>query len=245
MKHFFKVFLVVATLSFSSSLANALPTTPQGFVSDEAGVISEHNQQKLEALLQNFEKNSTIEIAIATTNNLAGDTIEGYAVKIFEKWGIGKKGKDNGILFLIAPKDRKVRFEIGYGLEGTVNDALAGKILDKAVMPAFRNGNLERGIISGTVTLVDFISKQKNINFKGDLNFQLSSKKTRTKTPIPWYLKLPLLLILIFLFIKHPWLFLYVLMSSGRGMRSSGGFSGGFGGFGGGLSGGGGSSRSW
>ena len=117
-----------------------------GFVYDFAGVLKETERQQLETKLAAFEKNTGNEIAVVIIPSLSGDTIENFSVELFKEWGIGEKGKDNGILLLMARDDRNVRIEVGYGLEGFLTDAQSSWILKNIVVPAFRENNFYGGI---------------------------------------------------------------------------------------------------
>lgn len=225
---------------------------PTGFVNDYAGVIQAGTKDKLEGALQALEKKTGVEIAVVTVKSLDGRPIEDYAVDLYAAWGIGKKGKDEGALILVAPADRKVRIEVGYGLEGAINDALAGRIIRDAMIPFFKEGDFTRGIVAGTQAVAAIALKEKGYE-PGDVGnvSNLGSQSAKKKSgPLKTLGQILILVIMIYLFIRHPWLFLFFLASGvGRGGsgRSSGGFSSGgsFGGFGGGMSGGGGASGSW
>jgi uncharacterized protein len=231
------------------AIAFAAFPKPTGYVNDFAGVLSSDNKARLEGALSSFEKASGDEIAVVTLPSLEGEPVENVAVALFKEWGIGKKGKDNGILFLIAPNDRKMRIEVGYGLEGTINDALAGRILDEAVAPRFRAGDMNAGIAAGALAIVQVISQKDGIAFDAEKAYgagfaALRPVERKKSGPIGTALKVLFFLVMGYVFIRHPWLFLLFLGGMGRG-GGGGGFSGGFGGFGGGLSGGGGASRGW
>ena len=122
---------------------------PRGYVNDFASVFTPDTAAGLEDALRLAEQETTAEIVIVTVPNLGGDTIEGYAVELFEQWGIGKKGRDNGVLLLLAVAERKVKIEVGYGLEPYITDGLAGRILDQSVLPDLRGDNFSLGIIKG------------------------------------------------------------------------------------------------
>ena len=122
------------------------PGKPTGFVNDFAGVLKETERQQMETKLAAFEKNTGNEIAVVIIPDLGGDTIENFSVELFKEWGIGKKSKDNGILLLVARDDRKVRIEVGYGLEGSLTDAQSSWILKNIIVPAFRENNFYGGI---------------------------------------------------------------------------------------------------
>lgn len=119
---------------------------PAGFVNDFADMLSQAEEQELEASLSAFEQESGNEIAVVTIANLGEDTIENYAVLLFEEWGMGKKKNDNGVLLLIARDDRQMRIEVGYGLEGALTDAQSYWIINNELKPAFQAGNFYKGI---------------------------------------------------------------------------------------------------
>lgn len=122
------------------------PGKPSGFMNDYARMLSAEERQSLEAKLDNFEKETSNEIAVVTIESLQGDTVENFAVKLFEEWGIGKKEKDNGALVLVAKDDRRMRIEVGYGLEGALTDAQSFWITESIMKPAFRTGDYYAGI---------------------------------------------------------------------------------------------------
>ncbi len=143
--------VVVAATLFSgltSVFAQEFPK-PVGFVNDFAGVIPDDTESQLETSLQQFEQEKTVEVAVVTVTSLEGDTIEGYAVRLFQEWGIGKKGEDNGVLLLVAVGERDVRIEVGYGMEPYITDGQAGRILDERVIPDLRQDNYAMGILRG------------------------------------------------------------------------------------------------
>jgi len=132
----------------------------KGFVNDFADLYSNDFEAKLTSKLSEFEKNTKGEIAVLTIKNLEGEPIEDYAVKIFEKWKIGKEKDDNGILLLISKDDREVRIEVGYGFEQYINDARAGDIIRNDIVPEFRNLDYEKGTEKATDSLIAYIGNK-------------------------------------------------------------------------------------
>jgi uncharacterized protein len=130
---------------------------PVGYVNDFANILSSETKQNLEQRLTQLEKDSTIEISVVTVESLGGTTVEDYAARLFENWQIGKKDKDNGVLFLIAPNERETKIEVGYGLEPVLTDAQAGRILDSYVVPAFRDGDYNKGVNDGVSALIKIV----------------------------------------------------------------------------------------
>ncbi len=143
-----KIILAAFILLAPASLALAYysPGSPSGFVNDFAGVFSADQKNKLEQKLAAFEKDSSNEISVVTIKSLNGDTIDNFAVELFKQWGIGKKGKDNGILVLVALEDKKMRIEVGYGLEGALTDAQSSWIINNEMKPAFQQGDYYAGV---------------------------------------------------------------------------------------------------
>ncbi len=126
----------------------AAPSYPQptGFVVDTADIIDTETEARITARLTAFEVTSTIEIAIATITSLEEYSVEEYATGLFENWGVGKAKQDSGVLLLVAPNERKVRIEIGYGLEGALTDLESSQIIETILVPAFIEGNYSQGI---------------------------------------------------------------------------------------------------
>ncbi len=122
------------------------PGTPHGFVSDSAGALKQDEVQALEVKLSAFEKETSNEITVVIIPSLEGDTIENFTVELFKEWGIGKQGKDNGVLLLVALNDRKVRIEVGYGLEGALTDAQSSWIITNTIRPAFLEEKYYEGL---------------------------------------------------------------------------------------------------
>lgn len=129
------------------------PGTPTGFVNDFAQILTAEQKQALEQSLRDFEVQTTHEISVVTIPSLDGDVIEQYANELFADWKIGKEGVDNGVLLLIALEDKKVRIEVGYGLEGALTDAESKYIIDKVIIPAFKNGQFAEGVQAGAETI--------------------------------------------------------------------------------------------
>jgi len=116
----------------------------RGFVNDYEEIIE--NVDELEEKISNFEKETSIEIAVLTTPNFEDTYIEDYAVQVFEKWGMGKADEDNGVLLVVSKEQREMRIEVGYGLEPIITDGIAGRIRDQAILPSFREENYTKGI---------------------------------------------------------------------------------------------------
>jgi uncharacterized protein len=219
-----------------------------GRIVDQANIIPAETRSAIEPKLADLEAKSGIQLVVATVTSLEGQEVEPYANELFRSWKLGEKAKNNGVLLLVAPNERRVRIEVGYGLEGTLTDALSKVIITNAITPRFKSGDFSGGISRGiddiiTVLTTDASEWQKRPSLRLD--------NQQTTDPATWLL-IAALIALVTLLIVSPgfrWLFLNlvlnILVSSG-GSRSGGGYSsgGGFSG-GGGSSGGGGASGSW
>ncbi len=125
-----------------------------GRVSDEARILSPQVRQAVTEILEAHEEKTTNQIAVLTVESLEGESIEAYASIVFETWGLGQKGKDNGVLVLVAPNERRLRIEVGYGLEGSLPDARAGDIIRNTMTPRFKTGDYDGGVQAGIEALV-------------------------------------------------------------------------------------------
>lgn len=140
--------LAVALLVTPAFAADTFPP-PKEYVNDFAAVIPADTKAALERSLADFDKKTTVQIAVVTVADLGGDSVDDYAVRLFEAWGIGRKGADNGILLLASRDDRKIKIEVGYGMEPYLTDGRAGRILDEQVVPALKAGNYGKGLSDG------------------------------------------------------------------------------------------------
>jgi uncharacterized protein len=138
----------------------------EGYVNDYAGIISPQARAELDNELRNFERTDSTQIVILTVPSLEGDTIEDFGIKVAEAWKIGQKGKDNGVIFIVAKQDRQSRIEVGRGLEGKLTDLTAGRIVNLVVNPRFKRGDFDGGFISGVSSLIDVMRGE----FKADGN---------------------------------------------------------------------------
>ena len=247
MKRIFAAFLVIVgciALAHPCEAQEARFPSSSGFVNDHARVLSAGTRAEIEGLAQEVERKTKVEMVVATVNTTSPLTVEQYAVELFQKWGIGKKGADNGILVLVAVDDRQVRIEVGYGLEGVVTDLQSKVIIQDLMVPAFKKGNYDLGVSSCVVMLAKIIRDEYGVQYDMKAVGSSATAPRRKGSPLGSLLTL-LFFILIFGFRFGT---LFFLMGSGGGYWSGGSrgsFGGGFGGFGGGSSGGGGASGGW
>jgi len=125
-----------------------------GRVNDYAKLLSPEAVRRLDAQLADFERTDSTQVVVLTIASLEGESLEEYSIKVAQAWGIGQKGKDNGALLLVSKGDRKVRIEVGYGLEGVLTDALSGRIISQSITPAFKAGNFDAGVEAGVSAII-------------------------------------------------------------------------------------------
>lgn len=257
-----KIFVLLCVISFGA-IAQEIPAF-QGYVSDDAEILSPQMREKLTALLQELEQKTTAQIAVLTVRTTKPYDDFQYAVKVFDNWKIGQKGKDNGALFLVATEDRRVRIVTGYGLEGILPDGKVGAILDEFVLPEFREGHFDEGIYKGVWAVALVIAKDAGVELTGEAPIDPERLPIDNVSPISLVIALIVIFFIVSMIMRSarrarrtstiPWWVWLAGMSagssksSGRGSFSGfgGGFSrGGFGGFGGGRTGGGGAGRGW
>lgn len=126
----------------------------QGRVNDYADLLSPATEASLESVLQSLESSDSSQIVVLTIAGLQGDSLEEFSLRVVEAWKIGQQGLDNGVLLLVARDDRKIRIEVGYGLEGVLTDMTAGRIIRNVIAPHFKQGNFNQGIIDGIGAIV-------------------------------------------------------------------------------------------
>ncbi len=235
-----------------------IPETPQRYVVDLAGIVEDVTENRLNGYLQELEQKTTAQVVVLTLPSLEGESIEEFSVTIaHDKWKLGQKGKDNGVLFLIALQDRKYRIEVGYGLEGLLPDSLVGSLGRDLLVPYFRKGDYSNGVFATTLAMANKIAADAGVKIEGMPSIKYRTQPTgkdKSVDPLSAIIGIVFLIIMGILFIKNPKAFLlFLLFSSMGGRRGSwgggGGFGGGgfgsFGGGGGGGFGGGGASGGW
>jgi uncharacterized protein len=126
----------------------------QGYVNDYAQMISPAAREKIERELKSFEQSDSTQLVILTVPTLEGETIDGFGIRVGEVWKIGQKGKDNGIIIVVAKQEKKMRIEVGRGLEGPLTDLLAGRIVDSEIAPRFKQGDFDGGFIAGVAGVI-------------------------------------------------------------------------------------------
>ncbi|HEY0283540.1 MAG TPA: TPM domain-containing protein [Rhizomicrobium sp.] len=229
--HAFLVALIGVVVAVGA--AGAAPSFPPltGRVVDEAGILSQAAQGRLTALLAEHERQTGNQIVVATVKSLQGEDIAEYGVQLGRAWGIGQKGKNTGALVIVSPSSRDVRIEVGYGLEGDLTDAQSKLIIENTMLPFFKKGDYDSGLLAGTVQILQALGGKPT----GAESIPQPESQPDGAGAIPIFV---LLIILWAVFGRFFWP-LFFLGGIGRGGGFGGGSGGGFGG--GGFSGGGGS----
>jgi uncharacterized protein len=242
--------LAAAFLVALTSLAFAFDFPPlTGRVVDQAGILSAQARNDIETKSKDLEDKSGIQLVVATVKSLQGSDIDTYANQLFRFWKLGEAKKNNGVLLLIAPAEHKVRIEVGYGLEGTLTDALSSVIIASAIVPRFKTGDFSGGVERGvdgiiSVLTTDAAEWHRKVNVRAD-------DQSDTLTDVFPFLFFGIIFLIFWYTSTHPGgpgsgrggggpIFI----PSGGGWGGGGGFGGGFSG-GGGWSGGGGASGGW
>jgi uncharacterized protein len=260
-----KFLLILFLMVFNAVKAVEFPPSPNPprLVNDFTNTLSPRETESLEKKLLEFNDTTSTQIAVVIINTIDGYPVESYAFELGEKWGIGNKGKNNGALLLVVLQDRKIFIATGYGLEGSLTDALSRRIIENDIKPFFKEGRYYEGIDAGVSKIIDVV--------KGEYH-DTSPRKRKSKNKLPSILFVLFVLFLIFAFkifsVRRyaqlndiSFLAAWLLLNAARGRQSgswgnfnsgSGGFGGGssggggsFGGFGGGSFGGGGAGGSW
>ena len=243
----------ILLLTAAAACAQPKFPAPQGFVNDFASVVDAASAQRIAALCTELQQKTGAEMALVTLKSLDGGDIQDTANHLFEAWGIGQKGKNNGILMLDAIEERRVWIEVGYGLEGILPDGKVGGILDEYVIPFLKTGERGQGYLSGLSVVAQVIAADAGVTLDGTVVSQ--PRQTSRRNAPPGYIWPFFLFFILMAMLRRrrrsgigggwPWIFMGGPGGFGGGGFGGGGFGGGFGGFGGGMSGGGGAGRGY
>jgi uncharacterized protein len=234
--------------------------TPIGYVSDFAGVLDAGTERALTAVITELKQKSGSEIAVVTVDTTEPDTAFDYAMRLAERWKPGAAGKDNGVVFLVAVRDRTMQIATGYGIEGALPDGLVGEIRDRDILPRFKAGDLSGGVRAGVERMAAIIAREHGVSLSG-----VPQAPARRRAPTTTLTPTMLLVLLLLFFVVLPMVTSSLQDPRTRRRRRSGGplwggpmwgdsfggggfgghGGGGFGGFGGGSFGGGGAGGKW
>lgn len=251
MKRRIQIAVAILAVLAMAGAAFALVPVPKltGRVNDTAGILDGSQRDRIEQTLADFERQTSTQIALLTVPTLDGEDIAAFGIRVADAWKVGQADKDNGAILIVAPNDRKVRIEVGYGLEGALTDATSSQIIRNVIVPAFRDGNWYGGIAGGLDAIMRATKGEYTAPADSENPYQRVEKKQSVFSTI--------LFVIVFLILMATpggrsllWMMMVASASSrshgssggsfGGGSRGGGGFRGGGGGFGGG-----GASGSW
>lgn len=226
---------------------------PIGAVNDFAGVIPASFEHQIEAICHEVWEKTNTAIVDVTIETLGGYDLEEYATRLYETWGIGKKGEDKGVLILNVVQDRKIRIETGYGVEGILPDGKVGGFIDEYMIPLMRQGDYGQAHLNVVVVIAQVIAEDAGVELTGEIRTVSPQNERSRGSGIGKFFSILFIIFLIIITRGRiiPWLIIGSMSGGGRGrddwggFGGRGGFGGGFGGFGGGMSGGGGASRGY
>lgn len=242
-------FVLVSFLTVASAQTERPFPKPRGPVNDFANVIPPDYQEKINAIATELYEKTGTAVVVVTMRDIGGAEYNDYVNRLYSAWGIGKKGEDKGVLIFVTVKERKMRIETGYGVEGILPDGLVGEIRDRYMIPYLKEDKYGEALLNGTLAVAQVIADHAGVKLTGQMPVRAPAKG---RSGVGF---LPLLLIIIFFMFffgrrRGSWIFFLPFLLGGGGFRGGfgggslgggfGGFSGGFGGFGGGMSGGGG-----
>ncbi len=245
-------FLLSGAAAWAQPAIPPAPTSGSLFVRDYAGVLSDDAKTRINFLGSQLKGKTKAHVVAVVVKSTDGAPPADYALAILRGWGVGDKTKNNGVVILVAVDDRAARIEVGYGLEGRIPDAKAGRIIDDYMLPYFQRGDYDKGVYNGYLAVVQEAAEEYGVTIDGDKRKSVSRPQPAYSESwwdaLPWWGKILALAFLIVLFIidwlffggQFTWLILALLFR-----RGGGGGGGGGGGFGGGSGGGGGADRRW
>lgn len=249
-KHNFYISLSLIVLAvflfFSLLIAHAIsiPEKPDEYVVDLAGIVDSYKESRLNAYLKELEQKTSIQFVVLTVATLDGIPIEEFSLQVAENWQLGQKDKDNGILLVIAMKERKYRFEVGYGLEGSLPDAKVGSIGREHIVPHFKESRYSEGVSSATLETAITIAKEHGVVLSGMPKIPESHKWYKSQKRLKGIDIIGILAALFVIFMFGVFIYFAIKAPPGNGRgqdwRTWGGYGAGYGGFssGGGLGGG-------
>jgi len=233
-----RLFLITIVLFSISAFADFTVPRLRGPVNDYASVVPRRSEIELQNVLSKINQSGKAQLAILTVKSLGNESIEEASIKVVDQWKLGDKQEDNGVLILLSTEDRKVRIEVGQGLEGVIPDVVAKRIIEDNMIPLFRSGDIASGLFVGTYLVTKNIDSQLAESLASS---KTSFKKKRKKASLLDFI-FGIIFILIIAGSRSGIFFALPFLGGGRRYRGGGGFGGGFGGggFGGGGFGGGG-----
>lgn len=240
--------LSIIIFAYAGGFLTAVEVPPlKGYVNDYAGILSSSEEQQIAQILSNMDSTTSAQGALLIINSLEGESIESFSIRAADEWKLGQADLDNGLLIVLAMEEKKIRIEVGYGLEGEMTDAKSGYIIREIIIPEFKKGNFANGLYQGTAAVSGVITSTADISAGKISSASRTRRSSRSAIPINF------IIFIVIFFIssmsrrgrRGGGLFQAMFLGSmlGSVSRRHGGFGGGSfggGGFGGGFSGGGG-----
>jgi uncharacterized protein len=251
-----RVFLIASIFLLYQAICLGKTTLPmpQHYVEDYAGVVDAADEQSLNNILRELEQKTGAQYIVLTVQSTGGVPIEQYAIELAQGWHLGQKGKDNGMLFVLAASDRKYRFEVGYGLEEFITDQYCGRVGRNTLVPYLKNNQYSAGIYKANTEVAGKIAEHYGVVLTGVLATPEAAPQSPNMKPVPVCFIIPIIMMLVLIFFTAGrgfglgWLFLPFIFGGPRrgysggygssGTFGGGSFGGGSGGFGGGMGGG-------
>ncbi len=239
-KYFLKVSLLSIFFVFWGALFNFkalnLPEhTNLFYINDFANILNEETKNYIFNQSKILEEKTSAQIVVATVSSLEEASIEEYSLNLFRKWGIGNKEKNNGLLILLAPNERKVRIEIGYGLEGKINDSKAGRLRDQYAVPSFRNNEWDKGIQNLYSALLAEVYSEYNMEIPKEISSAVDEHSEYIADDTNLVMDIAVVVIIFLIIIVSLFIF---RRKKGDHYNDHDNYYGGFGGFGGDFGGG-------
>lgn len=182
-------FVIMAIAVWTAPLYALEVPALKGRVNDYAGIVSDMAERQLELALAELEQTDSTQIVVLTISSLEGDSLEDFSMRLAEAWQIGQKENDNGAILIVSKQDRKVRIEVGYGLEGKLTDLMSGRIIRNVIVPQFKTGDFDTGILQGVAAMIGTV--------QGLYTDESGPQGTRTRTSSPGLFSLFALLFIV------------------------------------------------
>lgn len=189
-----KNIITIITVFFVINLVALKVPDLKGRVNDYANILISSEESKINQFLQQEENKTSTQFVLLTIPSLEDENLEDYSIRVAEKWKIGQKGLDNGVLLLVALKEKKIRIEVGYGLESIMTDIKSGYIIRKHIVPEFKSGNYFQGIALGLSAITGLVSQEYDISSEELAKYQKQERRSK-RTQIPFGFIFTLLII--------------------------------------------------
>ncbi len=185
-----RAFAIFSALAFLNPARAADVPFLTGRVVDNAEILQPATRSRLTMALRAHEQRTTDQVVVLTVPTIGDESVEEYSAKVFETWKLGVKGKDNGVLIVIVPQDRKMRIEVGYGLEGTLTDVASSRIIRNLMTPQFKTGNYDQGVEDGTRAVIAQLEGQADVAPDGAGSNATKPSSNGFSPPMPWPMRI-------------------------------------------------------